>query len=506
TAMSASHHYEQLQRDHDSEHAVDRHKETDTTEDPRLYPREFKSPSASHTLWLGGVFSRRFGTIRQESIDVDLRYILPIAVLVGLFSAIPYLVHTATWEKMAKIARKTELNDTAIDLIVFRKISFTAAKAIDLAWNVLVGRDFQATAAFMCYRLFTGILYLLAEQQSVSAETFSALVFNPTSLLSLGPVFRTMVVGKLALFNRLAAIWIAISIMYLLLIVTMADLMTGYITGEVTWLPNGTMMEMDPVDWDGLGTISNSLYTDPPPENATLPGKTTVRLNWTQPANVSQAIVPSSPGSLNGTMFFQQCLNVSDMGLFYVDAIDRWGPPYDSWVPGYTDFTVSPEVRLLTSYPAKSCMNLFVVGEWTYNMYMVGKWWQDATNFRCLPSTDYAWYTILLTSINSLWLVITVSLWLYVELKSQSLQKRGAMGTWRAVLDLASAFQQRLGHDTGGYTEAELEQTIGKLQPLAYDVYAADLMGTERIVLRECKGTNEWRKKRFTLRWRTKYC
>lgn len=80
------------------------------------------------------------------------------------------------------------------------------------------------------------------------------------------------------------------------------------------------------------------------------------------------------------------------------------------------------------------------------------------------------------------------------------------MGIWRAVLDLASALQDSLGHDTGGYTEAELEKAVQKLQPLTYDVCADDTTGTEKILLRECNGDDEWRKKIFTLRWKTKYC
>ncbi|KAG9620833.1 hypothetical protein KCU64_g21595, partial [Aureobasidium melanogenum] len=44
-------------------------------------------------------------------------------------------------------------------------------------------------------------------------------------------------------------------------------------------------------------------------------------------------------------------------------------------------------------------------------------WWTDENNFRCLPSTDHAWgfsyqYTILLTSVNSIWLLVTAALWL----------------------------------------------------------------------------------------------
>ncbi|KAG9622219.1 hypothetical protein KCU64_g20897, partial [Aureobasidium melanogenum] len=44
--------------------------------------------------------------------------------------------------------KAAELTIVAINLIFFDKISFTAAKSIDLAWNILAGRGFQVLAAF----------------------------------------------------------------------------------------------------------------------------------------------------------------------------------------------------------------------------------------------------------------------------------------------------------------------------------------------------------------------
>lgn len=125
---------------------------------------------------------------------------------------------------------------TAINLIVFEDISFTAAKVIDLAWNMLVGRGYQAIAAYACYRLFTGILYFTAEQKSISARTYSAVAFYATSLWSSGSIFRTIRLEKLRLFNKLAFVWMLISVMYLLFVVTMADLMTGYVAGQAMWV------------------------------------------------------------------------------------------------------------------------------------------------------------------------------------------------------------------------------------------------------------------------------
>jgi hypothetical protein len=40
----------------------------------------------------------------------------------------------------------------------------------------------------------------------------------------------------LRLFNKLAFVWMLISVMYLLFVVTMADLMTGYVAGQAMWV------------------------------------------------------------------------------------------------------------------------------------------------------------------------------------------------------------------------------------------------------------------------------
>ncbi|KAG9999629.1 hypothetical protein KCU78_g15799, partial [Aureobasidium melanogenum] len=400
---------------------------------------------------------------------------------------------------IANKASKSAPGDLAINLIVFDKVSFTAAKSIDLAWNILAGRGFQVLAAFICYRLFTGILYLLIERQSVSAETFSALAFSTTSLWSCGPIIKTIHRGKLGSFNTFAVTWMLISITYLLFIVTMADLMTGYVTGEMTWIslkfPNGTLMETSTINDTVQHTIINGVIQDNPPEKVTMPNNITISPDWSITSGlIPTAIVTSSFDSKNGTMLFEQCLNVDEMGMFYADAYfdPRPGNEYggDWFASGDYRHTDPTRQKLLIKYPAASCLNRYMLGiqdlfqrpNYTPNM----TWWTDENNFRCLPSTDYAWgfsyqYTILLTSVNSIWLLVTAALWLLIEIKSQTLQKRGAIGTWRAVLDLASALQGSLGHNTGGYSEVELEKAIQKLQPLTYDVCADDATGMERI-------------------------
>lgn len=102
---------------------------------------------------------------------------------------------------------------------------------------------------------------------------------------------------------------------------------------------------------------------------------------------------------------------------------------------------------------------------------------------------------------------MTAILWLHVELKSQFLQKRGPLGTWRAVIDLANAVQEKLGRDTGVYTEAQLETEIGKIQPLTYSIEqdAPDDLGRIRLGTYG-EGDEEWPRRDLSLDWKVKYC
>ncbi|KAL2026504.1 hypothetical protein VTO58DRAFT_102484 [Aureobasidium pullulans] len=147
------------------------------------------------------------------------------------------------------IPNGTLSGDLGINLIVFDHLSFTVAKAIDLAWNTLAGRGSQALAAFMSYRMFKGMLYLSSEKRGISAETFATIALSNTRIWSYGPVIKTVCSNKLGVLHRLAYVWILISVIYLLLAATMIDLMTGYQSGEATWfqLPNGTMLNMNTV-------------------------------------------------------------------------------------------------------------------------------------------------------------------------------------------------------------------------------------------------------------------
>ncbi|OBW66362.1 MAG: Uncharacterized protein AUREO_035700 [Aureobasidium pullulans] len=478
-------HWKQSSDKSEPEPLVQEDTDDKTDDDSFPQPREFDAPIRGYNLWFGTGQFKAPKAGRRAGSYLDLRYFVPVLAIVCTIAVIPLTIPRATrkapaWNHQDGI----EVYDCGSASVTARgtMIGDLAAKVIDLAWNVLAGRLSQFLAAYLCYRVSTGVLYLTAEQQRVPAEAFAALSLNPTSIWSCLPVFKSLSLAKMRLFNRLALVWVIISMIYLLCIVTMVDLMTGYQTGQATWFkqPDGKMVNADVGPEAIVKDLSITITA--PPQNITMPGGKVVTLHWTGDTGdiqVPQAQMPIDPNTNESTIFYQTCVDHEKMGIYYLNVTyttpDHWSP-FTAFDNG-TRHSTMPD--LSTSYEDESCKNLFP-----------------------LLNGFSQRYAILLTSINSIWLLITAALWLYVELYSQLLQKRGRLDKWRAVLDMASALQQRFGHDTGAYTEDELEKEVEKLTPLCYSTVAHEGSNEERIVLE--KGEN-WRKGRLRLRWKVKY-
>lgn len=67
--------------------------------------------------------------------------------------------------------------------------------------------------------------------------------------------------------------------------------------------------------------------------------------------------------------------------------------------------------------------------------------------------------------------------------------------------------QEKLGRDTGAYTEAQLEKEIAKIQPLTYGIEQDAPDGLGRIRLGTSgEGDEEWPRRDLNLDWKVKYC
>jgi hypothetical protein len=66
--------------------------------------------------------------------------------------------------------------------IRFGSFSYGQAKAVDLAWNWLVGRGVAAFMTFVCYRVFTDALMRAVELTALPYQLFASLALYPTQL------------------------------------------------------------------------------------------------------------------------------------------------------------------------------------------------------------------------------------------------------------------------------------------------------------------------------------
>jgi hypothetical protein len=66
--------------------------------------------------------------------------------------------------------------------IRFGLFSYSKAKAIDLAWNWIIGRGFQALMSLLAMRVFRDALLRVVEQTPLSYEMYATLALYPTKI------------------------------------------------------------------------------------------------------------------------------------------------------------------------------------------------------------------------------------------------------------------------------------------------------------------------------------
>jgi hypothetical protein len=98
--------------------------------------------------------------------------------------------------------------------IRFGSFSYGQAKAIDLAWNWLVGRGLAAFMTFVCYRVFTDALMRAVELTALPYQLFASLAFYPTQLDTIWQLLKGLSVNG-GWRVRAILIWLLISIIYL---------------------------------------------------------------------------------------------------------------------------------------------------------------------------------------------------------------------------------------------------------------------------------------------------
>lgn len=136
--------------------------------------------------------------------------------------------HSKVSSQIVPLKHTIELRyiDLGIDMPL-GKMSFSKAKAIDLAWNTIVGRLLHTFLSLMAYRTFTNALMLVCERHHIDYSLFAALALATTRPESLKPLSRSLFVWK-GFKVQFILLWLIISVIYLAAFPTTIDAVSGY--------------------------------------------------------------------------------------------------------------------------------------------------------------------------------------------------------------------------------------------------------------------------------------
>ncbi|KUJ19250.1 uncharacterized protein LY89DRAFT_780239 [Mollisia scopiformis] len=324
----------------------------------------------------------------------------------------------------------------------FGSFTFDQAKAIDLAWNLVVGRGVQAILSLIAYRVFSDALLRSAEITHLSYDLYASLSLYTNKGNMAWHLLKGL--GKRGNWRtRSIFIWLLLSIVYLVSFPSILDVCSGY---EPSYTTN--------IVWEN-GTIS--LVTDN--ESAWFQNNTGVTyandyvcLEIPDPANPSNFTFSLAPhqdedsGDNDGA-----CGNgVSSLEVYYWDDAflnTTW------WAQFY-----------------KNATSLYDPSTWD----SWGFWPSMPQNYRCIPLNGiYQWgfssqWLMIAAIVNSVFILGLWILWVDCDLRSELCKKGRRLGLWRAVADISEAMREELGPNICAYDEWDLAEALRRKDPIKY--------------------------------------
>ena len=107
------------------------------------------------------------------------------------------------------------------------KISFTAAKLIDVTWDFVVGQGGRAFLAWVAYKVYSDALLRITERDPMSYDLFASIAFSNT-LETLIAIPKALWTAR-SLRVKAGLMWILISILYVLGFPTLLSASTSYV-------------------------------------------------------------------------------------------------------------------------------------------------------------------------------------------------------------------------------------------------------------------------------------
>ena len=325
-----------------------------------------------------------------------------------------------------------------------RNLSFTAAKLIDVAFDIVVGRGGQAVLAWIAYRVYTDVLIRVTEKGQIRYDLFAAITIKPNDALTLVKTTASIPVTP-HLSAKSTLLWMVLAMSYVLAYPTLVSAATSLVAGTIT-----------SVRLDGNGTaplvpyITSASYSiaDSGVENRPDP--------WILSVNYVTRLPNSS----------------CDMGMFSdhsyggLDALTE-----NAVVVNGTTYKLSDNAIITCGFYWENAFYSFdmsTVHTDEMNQLFPGK-------LVCVPDgNNYQWgasweLLVLILIVHIAWSTSLLLLWIEATTHSPLIRQGRKMSMWRAILDLAQPLLMRLGPNSGMLDPGQLEEYIRHMSSVHYE-------------------------------------
>ncbi|KAH6637844.1 hypothetical protein C7974DRAFT_450972 [Boeremia exigua] len=361
------------------------------------------------------------------------------------------------------------------------KLTFAQAKAIDILWDVGVGRGGQLLLAIISWREFARYLTICMETEPITFQVFRTIFLEKdASIFSAVRVSKSLVWQR-RLRSKVAMTFIIVTMLFIVALPTLVSAMSGYdanvasriLDRDDNLIPFNNFSRVLYVIHDGwrIGKDGNSWITDIPSQGMCIPRSRIRELAMVIDDDVEAY---GLDGKYNGISQFENrtisppALNIS---AYEHDSQSFWGYNVSgllntTWVRGNETFDYA------YIEANGKCQNIGV---------------------GCLQAYDYRWgfsFWQLFICIMLLlaWTVGIYIMWIYTH-NTMALRNRhteDVAGEYRAVLELAAAMQADLDiedTDLSVLREKQLKERIDKEArggAIAY-AYSSSLPNTHGI-------------------------
>ncbi|EXJ80024.1 hypothetical protein A1O3_08310 [Capronia epimyces CBS 606.96] len=327
-------------------------------------------------------------------------------------------------------------------------LSFTAAKIVDIAFDLVVGRVGQVVLGWMSYRVYTDVFTFLAERQPVPYPTFTKITVDPTSLSSL----KTYL---LALFSKngskLTLLWLIGTVSYLLALPTIVSASTSLVgaTAYAIELPTNATVPVLEYLYSAAYKFTNSGLADKPN-----PWFVYVSEIHKLPAKVSE----------------------EHLDIMYLDGTNWSGTDRnDVLVVNSTTYTISNSTLVDAGFyyddvfypidPAKNHGFSTLVGDQMICV-PVGNRYQWGASYELL---------CLIVICQILWSAAMLVAWSIACMSSATIQSGRKMGLYTAILLLAQPLREKMNARPAGNgnddvnNEKVVKSIVKTIGPVVYD-------------------------------------